>query len=129
VSGVAADVIVGHERADDDADESKADKRNGESDIFDRLLGGVALRERSFHHCVLIRNREGVIHVHFSPPLSFFLSVFFDVQIWLRFFKIVGRNKSFECLLNFTLLSVRVPPLSTLVNDLLMVTQMFISHT
>jgi len=68
VSGVAADEIVGHERADDNAQGSEADERNGEGDLLYRLL--VALRERRLHHYVLIGNRERVIHVHFSSPLS-----------------------------------------------------------
>jgi len=59
-------------RGDDDADESKADKRNGESDIFYRLLGGVALRERCFHQ----KWRRRDPRTFFPPPLSFFLSMF-----------------------------------------------------
>lgn len=97
VSGVAADMVVGHEGTDDDAQGSEDEKRNGEGDLLDGWLVGRRVR-CLHHHDVLIRDRECVIYVHFfTISLSLFLPVFynfvlvrrlclfFELQIQLRF--------------------------------------------
>lgn len=61
VSSVAADAVVGHEGADDDAQGSEDEEGDGESDLLDGrlVMNGVG----SLHHDILVRYRESVIHV------------------------------------------------------------------
>lgn len=66
MSTVAADVVEGHEEADDDAEGTEDEKGDGKSDLLDRRP--VVHRVRGLHHYVLVRYREGVVHVsHFLP--------------------------------------------------------------
>ena len=61
VSSVTADMVVGHEGTDDDAEGAEHEEGDGEGDLLD---GGLVVDHvGGFHHHVLVRNRERVIHV------------------------------------------------------------------
>ena len=63
MSSVAADMIGGHDRTDDDAEDSEEEKSNGKADLLDWCF--VARRVRRLHHHVIVSDRECVIYVHF----------------------------------------------------------------
>lgn len=68
VSTIAADVVEGHDEADDDADGTEDEEGDGESDLLDGRP--VIHRIRGLHHYVVVSYRERVVHVrHFLPFL------------------------------------------------------------
>lgn len=65
---VAADSVGGHEDAEDDAEGADDEEGDGEGDLLD---GGSAVESvRGVHHHVLVRDREGMVHVRHFPAES-----------------------------------------------------------
>lgn len=68
MSTIAADVVEGHDEADDDAKDTEDEEGDGESDLLDGRP--VIHRIRGLHHYVIVSYRERVVHVrHFLPFL------------------------------------------------------------
>lgn len=61
MSFVTADVVVGHEAADDNAEGSGDEEGDGESDLFD--WGFVVDGVGGLHHYVFVGNGECVIYI------------------------------------------------------------------
>ena len=64
MSFVTADMVIGHDDAEDNAESAGDEEGDGESDLFDGRL--VVDSVGGLHHYVFVCNRESVIYIRHS---------------------------------------------------------------
>lgn len=87
MSFVAADMVVGHEAADDNAESAGDEESEGESDLFDGRL--VVDCVRVHHHHVFVCYRKRVIHIRHGWFSDWFV-LCSENWIWILGFRNLG---------------------------------------